>query len=59
MQTKSETNKTSFYIVEIIKEQNEEENIEELSIKLTPIVLLFSKIEIINDSPYIFKELKE
>ena len=59
MQTKSETNKKSFYIVEIIKEQNEEENIEELSIKLTPIVLLFSKIEIINDSPYIFKELKE
>jgi len=59
MQTKSETNKKSFYIVEILKKQNEEENVEELSIKLTPINLMFSKIEVTNATPLIFDELKE
>ncbi|MGP1437954.1 MAG: pallilysin-related adhesin [Treponema sp.] len=59
MQTKSETNKKSFYIIEIIKEQNKEENSEELSIKLTPINFMFSKIELKNEEAYIFKELKE
>ena len=59
MQTKSEENKKSFYIAEIIKDKNEEENVEELSIKLTPIKFMFSKIEVINDEPIIFKELKE
>ena len=59
MQTKSEANKKSFYIVEIIKEQNMKENVEELSIKLTPINFMLSKIEVINEKPIIFKELKE
>ncbi|MGP1440043.1 MAG: pallilysin-related adhesin [Treponema sp.] len=59
MQTKTDTNKKSFYIVEMLKEQNKEENIEELSIKLTPINYMFSKVEPINEGPYIFRELKE
>ena len=59
MQTKSEENKKSFYIVEIIKEQNEEENIEELSIKLIPINFMFSKIEVTNEELYVFNELRE
>ena len=59
IQTKSEANEKSFYIVEILKEQNEEENVEELSIKLTPINFMFSKIEVKNTEPIIFKELKE
>lgn len=59
IQTKSESNEKSFYIVEIIKEQNEEENVEELSIKLTPINFMFSKIEVKDNRSIIFKELKE
>lgn len=59
MQTKSDANQKSFYIVEIIKEQNKEENVEELSVKLTPVNFMLSKVEAINSPPYIFKELKE
>ena len=59
IQTKSEANEKSFYIAEIIKGKNEEENVEELSIKLTPINFMFSTIEVKNNEPIIFKELKE
>ena len=59
IQTKSEANEKSFYIAEIIKGKNEEENVEELSIKLTPINFMFSTIEAKNNEPIIFKELKE
>ena len=60
MQTKSEgSNKKSFYIVEIIKGQNEEEDVEELSIKLTPASFMFSRVEAKTENPYVFKDLRE
>lgn len=65
LQTKSSNNERSFYIVELENNKKGEDASDssslgaELILKLTPCTLTFSKIEVKDEKPQIFKEFRE